>query len=115
MWIEVESKNLMVNLDTGTRIEIFEPNASFPYAIAINMLSLAYFKDWKDALAAFDSLRKLIRPEATVAFVGVCEAPDPFKMLRMHPKERAVEIGLAGGQDWISKAKDLGVEPEQGR
>jgi hypothetical protein len=120
MWIEVSNKNLMVNLDTGVRIELMQPCGYCPlHSLTISGITLAYFKDKKNALAAFDDLRTVVKPSVMLYLVGSVEAPDPFKMLGMRSpfvtKDEAEKVGLVGEQDWISKAKDLGVEPEKGR
>lgn len=114
MWIEVSGKNLLVNLDTGVRIELVEPVSVCPlYSLVINMIGLAYFADKENALEALDGLRRAVRPTVKLYLVGAVESPDPFKMLGLGSPFAKTEDAVVSEGDWLDRAKALGIAPEK--
>ncbi len=109
----MSNENLMVNLDTGVRIEIREPSSIAPlYGVTINMCGLAYFGSQEDALEAFNALRDIVKPSAKIFLSSSCKMPDPFSILGLKsPFVR--ESSSVGGGDWLAKAKELGIAPEE--
>ena len=114
MWIEVSGKNLLINLDTGVRIELMEPVSVCPLcSLTINLVSLAYFADKKSALSALDDLRTVVNPSVTLYLVGSVEAPDFFGALGMRSPIAKVEDAVVSECDWLDRAKALGIAPEE--